>query len=774
MSDVEVKSRPAGRGVALLMAMFLAGAIAFGWWQHRPPSPAPQLAPPEAFSGARAVEHVRAFATKPHPIGTAANAAVAEYIRNAVSGLGVELEIQEAVHHRVPGHVTAVRNLLARIPGTSSAGAIALCGHYDSVAFGPGAADDGSGVATLLETMRALKSSPPLQNDVIFVFSDGEEGRSNNGIGLSGARAFAEQHPWAKSVRVVVNFDARGTGGVSYMYETSPENGWLIGQLAQAECRPVATSFMGDVYHSLPLGSDFTGFLEQGIAGYNCAFVDGLRRYHTALDTPENLSVASVQQDGDYALGLTRRLGNLSLENVRGPDMVYFNTLGYRLAYYPKTLAVPLAGVSCGACALALLIGLFRRRITLRPLIRGAFVYLGFLGLMFLLSAVIVGYGCWTRWVYILYTENWLTFGLMALAAFTLVANLSWITWKAGVANLAAGALLSWAGLAVASAFLAPGGSYLTAWPLLFSSLGLALYFLGRDPVRVSPFIAGILALTALPGIILMTGMMAGLNACLTVIFAPVTVCMGTLLLGLLIPHLHLARSRWGWLLSIALAGLTGFCFWQASMTSGFSPAYPKLDSLTYGLDATTGRAFWMSCDDVPDNWNAAYLPADTKRAGIKEFFPGSTKLYLKAPAPPVALAPPEITLSSDHTEQGVRTLQLRVNSPRQATILELYAGEDMEVHSASVDGRDLKPVEGRWFLKYNAFPAKGIELTLKTNPSTPAILKVVDHSYGFPELPGLAVAPRPNDRIPKPNTVDANKDPLKTDETLVAKTYVF
>jgi hypothetical protein len=44
-----------------------------------------------------------------------------------------------------------------------------LVAHYDSVPRGPGASDDGHGVAVLLETLRALKSAAPLRNDVIFL-----------------------------------------------------------------------------------------------------------------------------------------------------------------------------------------------------------------------------------------------------------------------------------------------------------------------------------------------------------------------------------------------------------------------------------------------------------------------------------------------------------------------------------------------------------------------------------------------------------------------------
>ena len=99
-------------------------------------------------------------------------------------------------------------NVVARLEGTNDGGkAFLLMAHYDSVSTAPGASDDGAGVASMLETLRALKAGPPLKNDVIFLFTDGEE------RGLLGARAFVDSHPWAEDVGVVLNLEARGNTG---------------------------------------------------------------------------------------------------------------------------------------------------------------------------------------------------------------------------------------------------------------------------------------------------------------------------------------------------------------------------------------------------------------------------------------------------------------------------------------------------------------------------------------------------------------------------------
>lgn len=55
-----------------------------------------------------------------------------------------------------------------------------------------------------------VKNETP-KNDIVILISDAEE------LGLLGAGAFVEHHPWAKDIGLVLNFEARGSGGPSYM-----------------------------------------------------------------------------------------------------------------------------------------------------------------------------------------------------------------------------------------------------------------------------------------------------------------------------------------------------------------------------------------------------------------------------------------------------------------------------------------------------------------------------------------------------------------------------
>src|SRR5262245_20566690 len=210
------------REVGLLLALFSA---------HPPPA-APREAPPRTFSSGRAMAQVTALAREPRPSGSKAHAKAREYLLRELRSLGLEPEVQEGFAGGL--HLS---NVLGRIAGTANTRAVLLAAHYDSVPEGPGAADDASGVAVLLETLRAVRERGPLRNDLIALFTDAEEAGD-----LLGARLFVAKHPLASRIGVVLNFEARGNAGPSIMFETAAGNGDLIREFAQASPRPVANS----------------------------------------------------------------------------------------------------------------------------------------------------------------------------------------------------------------------------------------------------------------------------------------------------------------------------------------------------------------------------------------------------------------------------------------------------------------------------------------------------------------------------------------------------
>src|SRR5690349_16084840 len=197
--------------VASVAVLALVGFAAI--WSVRPP--AAHGAGATGFSADRAFQQVEAIATRPHPIGSAAQGAVQDHLVSVLRGLGLSPEVQDAVSVE-GGRLAAsaggtslahVRNVVTVIPGAASTGRIFLVAHADSVQTGPGGNDDAAGVSAILEIARALTSGPRLRNDVVLVLTDGEEAC------LCGAKAFVDQHPLAKGGGVVLNLEARGSSG---------------------------------------------------------------------------------------------------------------------------------------------------------------------------------------------------------------------------------------------------------------------------------------------------------------------------------------------------------------------------------------------------------------------------------------------------------------------------------------------------------------------------------------------------------------------------------
>ena len=148
---------------AVLSAVFVVGLSLAGVLLVGPPAPVPASAPPSAFSAERAMAHVEQIAQRPHPVGSADHARVRDYLAGAIEQLGLKAEFQPAIVRRgtTTLRMARVENILARIAGTNSTGAVLLASHYDSVPAAPGAADAASGVAAILEAVRALKTGPP-------------------------------------------------------------------------------------------------------------------------------------------------------------------------------------------------------------------------------------------------------------------------------------------------------------------------------------------------------------------------------------------------------------------------------------------------------------------------------------------------------------------------------------------------------------------------------------------------------------------------------------
>src|ERR671920_2017732 len=298
-----VKHRWIGVVVALVLGVFAAVSLLM----LEPNEPLPASPPANEFSAERAFSHVEQIADRPHPVGSAANAEVRDYLVGQLEDLGLRPTVQEATSARTKegtASIAHVHNIHVRIPGSSPTGHVVLVAHYDSVPRGPGAADDGAGVAAILEIARAITSGSPPRNDIDIVFTDAEE------PWLLGAQAFVRDDRLDPQRSVVLNLETRGTSGPAMMFQSSTDNATLIPALASAQ-RPIAGSGLWEACSQLLTGdTDFSVFRNAGFAGMNFAFMEGSARYHTPEDSPANLDHASLQHIGSTVLPATRHFAD--------------------------------------------------------------------------------------------------------------------------------------------------------------------------------------------------------------------------------------------------------------------------------------------------------------------------------------------------------------------------------------------------------------------------------------------------------------------------------
>ncbi|XP_062868297.1 endoplasmic reticulum metallopeptidase 1 [Trichomycterus rosablanca] len=209
--------------------------------------------------------------------------------------------------------------------------------HFDSVPHSPGASDDAVSCAVMLEVLHSLSNlSTPLKHGVIFLFNGAEENI------LQASHGFITQHSWAKQIRAFVNLEAAGVGGKELVFQTGPENPWLVQAYVHAVKHPFASVVGQEVFQSgvIPSDTDFRIFRDFGdIPGIDLAFIENGFIYHTKYDTPDRIHTDSIQRAGDNILALLKHL--LNTETLADPSeyrhgsMVFFDVLGMVMVAYP-------------------------------------------------------------------------------------------------------------------------------------------------------------------------------------------------------------------------------------------------------------------------------------------------------------------------------------------------------------------------------------------------------------------------------------------------------
>lgn len=632
-----------------------------------------------------AIRHVEAIAKAPHPAGSAEHARVRDHLVAELRGMGLETRVQEGVgvlpldyDGVVP--MGTMRNIVAVLPGANPTGRVVVAAHYDSVPAGPGAADDGAGVAALLEVAESLPRT--LRNDVVFLITDGEEN------GLLGAEAFVRNDPLAKGTVVVLNNEARGVRGSAMAFRTSPGAAGLMSLYGSAVPHPVADSGFAAIMRVLPNNTDFFTFTKAGWKGIDSAFVGGGAYYHTPLDNPAHLDRGSLAQMTDNTLAMARALGETDLGALGTAESVFFNIPGF-FVRYPAWLELPIALLALAA-AVALVVVLRRRGLLTLP----KAVLSAPLALLPITLSAAAAFAVWPVLGIIrpeyaeMFTGDpyrpWLFQAALLTLVVTVVSLLYGLRRLVGGVAMAAGAVLLIATLGVLSAVFAPLGSHTLAWPALGASLGWLVSLVVAGRWRVVALTVGLAPAAILPGGAAVTGLDLGLK-----VGGVVAGVVFSLFLLLLLPLF----DGWRVLVPAGAAVLTVGLVAAGLATDTFDREHPRQTEVSYALDATTGKALWNG----------------------------------DRPAPVAPLTAPELKVLG--TSDG--KTRLRLVPTGKAPII----GLETDAASITVAGRELKGTKG---FSYLDPPREGLEVTL-TGASR---VRVFEEAHDMSVVPGYRLPP--------------------------------
>jgi len=459
--------------VVFFAISFVAVELSVSYLQ---PLPVRQFNPPGGFSEQRAIQDIEVFARIPHPYGSAANLAVQNYLVDRLTALQTKPKA-EILPGKPAGRAASANYILAKVPGLNSSSPIMLACHFDSVPMGPGTSDDGASVASLLEVARDLRIGVPLKNDVYLLITNKEE------LGSLGAKAFAINGGVPANVKLVGNFEARGSYGPSLMFETSDNNGDLITSFKKFAPHPVSSSIFPAVYHTMPNGTDFTIFKSVGLKGFNFAYINGIRDYHHSTDNLRNIDPRSLQSQGDNVLALAEYYGHNDYHETDTGDATFFVIPQYGMVAYGLDWAYGLAAATVLLFG-ALIVFMLRRRaegkrtdVNLRSL--GGAIVSAILALVFaMLVAEIVSRLAYSFFgakrivpdgqVYLVVLQS-LSFGAVWLSI--------WATRKLiSVSSHALSHMALWLAGSIALAATMPAASYILVLPLLFVAAAWILY----------------------------------------------------------------------------------------------------------------------------------------------------------------------------------------------------------------------------------------------------------------------------------------------------------
>ncbi|KAH8290303.1 hypothetical protein KR054_001803 [Drosophila jambulina] len=282
----------------------------------------------------------------------------------------IEVDLQVGsgayIHWTMVNMYQGVQNIVVKLSpkNCTSDKYLLVNSHFDSKPTSPSAGDDGQMVVVLLEVLRVMSTTKQtFTHPIVFLFNGAEENP------LEASHFFITQHPYAKNCAVLLNCDSAGGGGREIVFQSGPNQAWLMNQvnsnqgltIIPALCKgvlqiyktyakhPFANSMAEEFFQSgiLPSDTDFGIFTKYSkIVGLDMAQIINGYFYHTKYDRFENIPRGSIQSTGENMLSLVRALSNSTqLTNTAAyttGHSVFFDVLGLYFISYTDSIGVTL------------------------------------------------------------------------------------------------------------------------------------------------------------------------------------------------------------------------------------------------------------------------------------------------------------------------------------------------------------------------------------------------------------------------------------------------
>jgi hypothetical protein len=730
------------------------------WLSIMPVSVLDADAPSEEFSAERAAKMVQFILPNnvPHPVGSTENTAVRNRIIDAFSNLGVDVSTKTERMCRPAGRLSAITcaeivNIVAPIKnGTGKP--IILMAHYDSAPAASGAGDDIHGVALIMEVARAISNDDGFNNPVIALITDGEES------GLLGARAYFQNETQASAAGVVINIEGRGNEGPSLLFETSKNAAWMVDMFGQHAERPFTNSLMRAAYKVLPNNTDLSASIGAGVPGLNFAFTDNFAHYHTALDRTENLSLNSVQHQGNNVLSMVRALKSVDLENPPEGDALYIDLFTRYLLMVPLGWLWPMVVV-----ALALLtwyafktnredseqkVGWIKVTLAIIFFVPILLVLAGGIGYLLSLVAGIFGekapgFAQPLTMRLALYTGAW----AVLLVGSNLAAR--WLSKRRAYFAV-------WGWVVIISslfALFAPGAAVAFIFPAFFAAVMSAVSLRVLRKNRWAEYTTPVFQMIIWAPLVYLLEVMFGITG-----LAPIFISVVALIALLGSVPLITGKAQkteekmHSWVCPAVSMAIAAFLAIVTGFLPSFSDDKPMRFNIVHVSDERSGKVEWRlqnqsNVDILPSRMREVIEFSDKPKPGIPFILPRG----FAASAPVNSTSERLIELLEIVEGEESRRVKLRLKAPDDGGIAALFISAAAMPSSVALDGiEQVFEFNDNDFQGYHVLLCSGgncgtAEVTLKAKSVNPWVL--VERRYGLPIEGQVLVDARPSWAVP-------------------------